>query len=89
MSASNDVLGEKPFCLYITEVMTTQHADGTRHFYPAIVVQDQPGYYRTDWDYGTDFAEAVAAVIAANAQHGVSQVEATEIVGSSMRASRS
>jgi hypothetical protein len=79
----SNVLGDKPFCLYITEAMTKRHRDGTRHFYPGIVVQDEPGYYTTDWDYGTDFAEAVAAVVAANAAHGISQVEATEIVGSS------
>jgi hypothetical protein len=82
------VVGDKPFCLYVSAAMTKRHDDGSRHFYPGIVVQDEPGYYTTDWDYGTDFAEAAAAVIAANAKRGISQLEATDILGSSMRASR-
>jgi hypothetical protein len=84
-----NVLGDKPFCLYVSEAMTKRHGDGSKHFYPGIVVEDQPGYYMTDWDYGSDFAEAAATVIATNAARGISQVGASEIVGSSMRASRS
>jgi hypothetical protein len=82
------VLGDKPFCLYVSEVMTKRHGDGSRHFYPGIVVEDEPGYYMTDWDYGTDFAEAATAVVATNAKRGISQVEVMDILGSSMRAFR-
>ena len=82
------MLGDKPFCLYVSEAMTKRHADGSMHFYPGIVVEDEPGYYMTDWDYGIGFADAVAAVIAANAKRGMGQLEAMDILASSMRASR-
>jgi hypothetical protein len=74
----------KRFCYYITEAMTQRHDDGTVHYYPAIVTENEDGYKRTDWDYGTDFKLAQETVISLNAERGISQPEAMEIVASSM-----
>jgi hypothetical protein len=77
-------LDGKRICFYISEAMVKSHGDGSRHFYPAIVTEHEPGYNPTDWDFGTDFKLAQEAVISLNSKRGVSQAEATEIVTSSM-----
>ena len=74
----------KPACLFVTENLTRNHADGERHFYPAFVKAHEPGFAATDWDYGTDYAEAKKAVEAFNAEHGVTKDAALLIVTSSM-----
>lgn len=73
-----------PACLFITENLTRNHADGERHFYPAFVKAYQPGFSATDWDYGTDYAEAQKAVDAFNAEHGVNKDAAILIITTSM-----
>lgn len=74
----------KPACLLITENLTRNHPDGERHFYPAFVKAHEPGFSATDWDYGTDYAGALKAVDAFNAEHGVSKDAAALIVTTSM-----
>lgn len=74
----------KPACLFITENLTRNNADGERHFYPAFVKAYEPGYSATDWDYGTDYAEAQKAVDSFNAEHGVNKDAAMLIVTTSM-----
>ncbi len=74
----------KPACLLITENLTRSAADGERHFYPAFVKAFEPGFSATDWDYGTDYAEAQKSVDAFNAEHGVNRDAAMLIVTSSM-----
>lgn len=75
----------KPACLLITENLTRNHPDGERHFYPAFVKAHEAGFAATtDWDYGTDYAEAQKAVEAYNAEHGVKPEAAMLIVTSSM-----
>jgi hypothetical protein len=63
-------LDGKRICFYISEAMVKSHPDGSRHFYPAIVTEHEPGYSPTDWDFGTNFKLA--------------QEAPTEIVTSSM-----
>jgi uncharacterized protein with von Willebrand factor type A (vWA) domain len=74
----------KPACLFITENLTRSHPDGERHFYPAFVKAHEPGYSATDWDYGTDYGEALKAVEAFNTEHGVTRDAAILIVTTSM-----
>jgi len=78
----------KPACYYLDEAMTIKHDDGTHHFYPAIIVENEPGYNRTDYDYGTDYDIARKTVDSLNAEGGVDRAEVLRIVESSMRASR-
>jgi hypothetical protein len=75
-------------CFYLDEAMTMKHADGTHHFYPAIVVENEAGYYRTDYDYGTDFAHAKETVDDLNRERGLSPERVIDIVTSSFRAQR-
>ncbi len=77
-------LDGKRFCYYLTDMMGIKHADGTTHFYPAIVIEGESEYQTTDLDFGTDFTAARDAVVRLNTRGGISQVEATEIVTSSM-----
>lgn len=74
----------KPACLLITENLTRNSADGERHFYPAFVKAFEPGFSATNWDYGTDYATAQAAVESYNAEHGVNKDAAMLIVTTSM-----
>jgi len=79
-----DANDDRPYCFYLSETMTTQHADGSRHYYPAIVRENDPGYYRTDWDYGTDFHLAKRAVASLNQKRGIPPDVVSRIVMSSM-----
>lgn len=78
------IIDGKPACLFITENLTRNHADGERHFYPAFVKAFEPGFSATDWDYGTDYGEAQKAVESFNAEHGVNKDAAMLIVTTSM-----
>ena len=78
------MLDGKPACLLVTENLSRTHPDGQRHFYPAFVKAYEPGFTHTDWDYGTDFAEAKAKVDAFNAEQGVNKEAMMMIVTSSM-----
>jgi hypothetical protein len=78
------MINGKPACLFVTENMTRTHADGERHYYPVLVKAFEPGFTATDWDYGTDYAEAQKAVEAFNAEHGVNKDAAIIIVTTSM-----
>jgi hypothetical protein len=74
----------KPACLFVTENLTRNHADGERHFYPAFIKAFEPGFTATDWDYGNDFGAAQKAVESFNAEHGVNRDAALLIVTTSM-----
>lgn len=74
----------KPACLLVTENFTRVHSDGERHFYPAFIKAFEPGFTHTDWDYGTDYAQAQAAVNEFNSEHGVNKEAMMLIVTSSM-----
>ena len=62
----------KPACLFIAENFA-RTKDGERHFYPAFVKAYEPGFTATDWDYGTDYPAAQAAVVTFNSEHGVNK----------------
>jgi hypothetical protein len=68
--------------------MYQKHEDGTLHYYPAIVTENEAGYHRTNWDYGTDFKLASEAVDSLNAKREINPDEVNEIVSSSFRAQR-
>jgi hypothetical protein len=74
----------KPACLLVTENLARMHPDGQRHFYPAFVKAFEPGFTATDWDYGTDYLQARAAVEEFNAKNGVNKEAAMLIVTTSM-----
>lgn len=50
-----------------------------------IVKENEAGYYLTDWFWGKSFKDAEAIAHARNARAGISEIEAMEIIGSSMR----
>jgi hypothetical protein len=74
----------KRICFFIDETMVVKHDDDTRHYYPAIVTENEDGYNRTNWDYGTDYKLAEEAVESLNRKRGISKEEADAIVMSSM-----
>lgn len=73
-----------PACLIITENLGRTQPNGERRFYPAFVKAFEAGYSPTDWDYGTDYAEALKRVEAFNAEHGVNRDAAYLIATTSM-----
>ena len=80
-------LDNVPVCFYLDETMTQPVVkDGKTeyHFFPAIVTAFEPGYNRTDWDYGSDFARAHSVVEKLNTERGVTKEAADLIVSTSM-----
>lgn len=78
-------------CLYVDATMETAHG-----FVPSLVTEGEPGHapmtgngsHAAPWYFGTTLADAERNVAAANANLGISEVDALEIVMSSMAASR-
>ena len=71
-------------CYFILE--TVKDEDGG--YVPCIAVEDEPGYYRTDWNWGTDKDLAEQCVDQKNEALGINPREAFAIVLSSMAASK-
>ncbi len=81
---NRDVAAKNPRrCYFIDEAMTDERG----HYRPAIVTENEPGYHRTDYDYGTDFYRAHEAVETCNRQLGLTTSDCDEIVLSSFRRS--
>lgn len=51
---------------------------------PCIALENEPGYYRTNWTWGTDLALAEECAAEKNSQLGLTLAEANRIVLSSM-----
>ncbi len=56
-----------------------------QHIRPCIALMNVSGFWRTDYDYGTDRAIAEQAVATLNERLGVSSEQAQQIVDSSFR----
>jgi len=82
------VIDGKRVCLYMSPTFYEEHKDGKLHYYPGIVTENEPGYNKTDWDWGTDLEIAQQCADEYNERNGCSKQEQTEIVMSSFRASR-
>lgn len=54
-------------------------------YIPLIAVKNEPGYHQTNWNYGTNYLEATAAVNDLNTRLGLSTRDATIIQLSTMR----
>jgi hypothetical protein len=50
-----------------------------------IAVENEPGYYRTNWYWNTDFATAEQLAAEKNAALGLTEKDAARIIFSSMR----
>jgi hypothetical protein len=53
-----------------------------------IAVENEPGYYRTDWHWKTDYQTADYLATERNRRLGLTDIEAQRIVVSSMAAGR-
>ncbi len=53
-------------------------------YIPCIAVENEPGYHKTDWNYGTNRLQAMAAITDLNTRLGLSEREATIIQLSTM-----
>ena len=76
------VFDGKRYCYFIFESMKDEQGN----YRPGIAVDGEPGYYVTDYDYGTDFMFAQMGVDKANEKIGVSVDDAMDIVATSMAA---
>lgn len=75
----------KPFCYYIPQIPNGADCGGKPdHFFCAIVVPDEPGYYATDWDWGTDRETAEACAEEMNRKLGLTEEQAAIMVLRSM-----
>lgn len=54
-------------------------------YIPCIAEEDEPGYWKTDWNWGTDLALAEQAAKEKNAALEIDEKTAFQIVLSSMR----
>ncbi len=80
-------------CYYINPSQDPNKHGG---YVPSLVVQDEPGHSpmtgqgegAAPWVWGKTLDEAEAACKAANAKRGISELDAFEIVASSMRVSK-
>lgn len=77
-------MSSKRKALYVDE--TNERAGGGA-FQPVLVVEDEPGYYQTGWNYGPSYEEARRQVDEYNEQLGLSRQDVLAIVASSIRAS--
>jgi hypothetical protein len=62
---------------------TVRDADG--NFIPCIAKENEPGYFKTSWQYGKDLDLANKAVDSLNQRMGYSPKEAAQIVASTFR----
>jgi hypothetical protein len=81
------ITDNEEYTYWVCPSIGKMHSDGTFHFYPALIIENKPDYYMTDWDWGTDFAMAQEACDSINERHGRSKERSMDIVTSSMRAS--
>jgi hypothetical protein len=75
-------LGSKPLAYFLMPLDEFTGED----IFPCIAVQNEPGYYRTDWNWGKDWKIASEACENQNAKLGLTRVEAAMIVASSIAA---
>lgn len=76
----------KTYCFYLPH---GKRVDGELHYFPSIVIKDEPGHWVTDWDYGTDFKIAQEAVDNLNQRRfNFTPEQASDIVMSSMVAGK-
>jgi hypothetical protein len=54
-------------------------------YIPCIAVENEPGYYRTDWRWGHDFEIAELIAQRRNERMGISEKDAIRIIGSTIR----
>ena len=66
---------------FIQETVTDR--DG--NYIPCVAVENILGFYRTDWDWGSDFNEAQLIADRMNERLGITKHEATTIQLSTMR----
>lgn len=65
-------------------VLSAKQPDG--HYYVGVAVENERGYFLTNWDYGTDHAKAEIAVDILNERRGIDTKTILEVTTSSMRA---
>jgi hypothetical protein len=73
-----------PTVFHLDETMGVKQRDGLVHYYPAVVRYCEKGYFRTDWDYGTDFHLAKLAIEQLNTERGFTSEQVEMVVISSM-----
>ncbi len=75
---------EKRLAYFLLETEKTRRG----HWGPCIAVENEPGYYRTDYDFGPDKQKAQAAIDELNARRGLTPREAALIQLTTMRPAR-
>jgi hypothetical protein len=75
---------KKRTCYFILETVT----DTDGGYIPCIAKENEPGYWKTDWNWGTDLEQAREIAREKNAALGISPQDAWTISTSSMVASR-
>ncbi len=79
MAKGIDLLG-KEAVYFIQESVKNDAGE----YVPCIAVKGEPGYYRTDWAWGTDLRTARRIAAGKNEVLGYTQAEVDEIILSSM-----
>jgi len=78
------ILDGRRWCWYVEPC----NVDTDGNYIPSIVVENESGHFPArDWKWGKDFNIACQAAKQLNERRGVSESEALDIVGSSIRAS--
>jgi hypothetical protein len=80
MTPTTPNLTKGNYCFYLPATLKSPSGG----YIPAIVVRNEPDFYVTDYDYGTNRALAQATVDMMNADLGLSKSDVLEIVTSSM-----
>lgn len=68
-------------CYFILESQTNEKGE----FRALIAVEDESGYYKTDWFWGKILTDAEQIVRDKNLSMGITEEEAVKIIGSTMR----
>lgn len=79
---SVDLTG-KTFCYWLDQAMVNDAG----LYNPCVVVENEAGYYPTDWGWGKDWKIAQQCLREQNERMGINEVEMHRIVDSSMRES--
>jgi len=77
----NPFTTDKKFCYFIDQSMR----DDNGNYTPVIVIEEEQGYYQTDWNLGSDYTCVQDFVNIRNTRLGLSQDEVDAIVINSMR----
>ena len=81
MLNGNPLITDKKFCYFIDKSMIDDNGD----YSPVIIVEEEAGYYQTDWNLGSDYTCVQDFINIRNTRLGLSQVEVDAIVISSLR----